>query len=170
MDPVAAALLGAVVGAVIGGSFAWFVALRSATFSRRIAMEMWQHADATSGADLLRALVAELDENITALGDGTIDPRPTGRSAWERARHLGASDSVMAILRDAYVAAGEVNRRIGLLDAEAARSPLADRTEAGIRAMNLNDNVKRAAGAARTAVIDARVALLAEIERLQKEA
>ncbi|MEK6225791.1 MAG: hypothetical protein AABM40_05775 [Chloroflexota bacterium] len=170
MDALSAAIVGGVIGAVVGGAFSWFVALRTAAFSRKIAFEMWQHADANAGADLLRALVSELDENVAALGDGTVDARPVGRSAWERARHLGVSDSNHALMRDAYVAAGEVNRRIALLDAESVNPPIGDRTDAGIRRMNLNDNVKKAAAAARSGMVEARTALLAEIERLQEDA
>lgn len=144
------------------------MALRSATFGRETALEIWQKSDAAEGADLLRALVAELDENISALGDGTRPPRSTGRSAWEQARRLGVSDSVHALLRDAYIEGGETNRRLALLDAEAVR-PSAGGADAAIRTKDLSNDVQIAAAAARKAFIDARGGLLGEIDRISRE-
>ena len=119
------------------------------------------------GGDLLKALVTELEENITALGDGEQLPDPIARSTWDVARKIGVSDETRRLLTDAYIAGGRVNRAISVIDAE--RLALgSDSTTMAIRARDMKADALRLSNAARNAFVRARDALLAEIDRVAR--
>jgi hypothetical protein len=109
------ALVGAVVGGLIGGAFTWFVALRSADFGRRAALEVWERDQQARDANLRRALLAEVRANIAATAK-TNEFAQVRRSAWDDAQALNFDDAAFETISGAYVAGDVYNGAVARLD------------------------------------------------------
>jgi hypothetical protein len=65
----------------------------------------------------LRALLAEVEENLERIGGQDRNRAPTmvERSAWDQARELSLPSAALESLRRAYAAAAELNSRIAIV-------------------------------------------------------
>ncbi|HAF11547.1 MAG TPA: hypothetical protein DCK98_15905 [Chloroflexi bacterium] len=153
--------------AILSGGFVAVIAAELA-FKRTAALQERQYA--WEQGDQLQALVAELDENIAACGDGAGLPNATVRTAWDYGRRFGFSDSVRALLTQAYIAGRALNGSIAAVEANRTSSSAQPSFDYGVRAMNLLDAAKQAGKSARSAFEAARAALMAEIDDILKSA
>lgn len=160
------ALAGAIIGALIAGAFTWFVALRSATFGRDTALDIWRQDRAAHDTALRRALLAEVEENIRRIGAPGAAPSPIERSAWNAARALELSDPEFDDVATAYALGANLNGRIADRDAHFGRGIHVDPGSEAYRQASrhqdgLVDSAKRAADAARDAFTRSRDVLRA---------
>src|SRR5437899_8765337 len=58
---------------------------------------------------LRRALLAEIDENLRRIGDGTSAPDAISSSAWEAARTIAWPADILEALAGAYAAGARLN-------------------------------------------------------------
>lgn len=158
------ALAGAVVGALIGGAFTWFVALRSATFGRDTALDLWRRDQAARETAVRRALLAEVEENLRRIGAKGASPSSIERSAWDSARALELSEAEFEAVQEAYAAGADLNIRVATREAHYGGGIHVDPGSEAYRQAShhqdgLVDSAKRAADAARVAFTKARDAL-----------
>lgn len=114
-------LASAVVGALLGGAFTWFVALRSATFGRDTALKVWEKDRDARDEALLRAVQAEIAGalSLTYAFDAGRFAR-FGRSAWDAARGVPLPNEVFASLSEAYSRTDQHNASVDTLLARAS--------------------------------------------------
>jgi hypothetical protein len=140
MDPLLLEALRFGVAILAGGLVAVIAGRINFAQARQLSLEDRARED----ADLLRALLAEMDENVAAVGpsNGTTFPTLLSRSAWDAARRVYIPDDVRLLISTAYVAATDLNNRIAIVDANAAQRS-GDPHEDSQRQKNLSDDVIR---------------------------
>jgi hypothetical protein len=123
-------LVAAIVGALLGGAFTWFVALRSATFGRDTALKLWEKDRDSRDEALLRALQAEIDGALRLTYSFELGRLARfGRSAWDAARGVPLPDGVFAALSEAYARTDHHNATVDALLARAANVSYDTRAE-----------------------------------------
>jgi len=161
VDPLLLEALRFGVAILAGGLVAVIAGRINFRQARQLSLEERGRED----ADLLRALLAEMDENIASTGptDSTSFPTLLTRSAWDAARRVYVSDQIRALISEAYVTATDLNNRIAIVDANLIQRSTNPGDDA-VRQKDLGDDVIQRARSCRNAFEKAREALRNALE------
>jgi hypothetical protein len=122
VDPLLLEVLRFGVAILAGG----IVAVVSAVLTYRYAERLRDSERQERKVALLRALRAEIEENIVRIGpvDGVEIPGPTVRTAWDEARTLPLVDQVFAVVASAYREGALLNDALALFNSQFVTSSL----------------------------------------------